>query len=187
MQYEIHVTVKTDDIPKFRIDCNEIGVKPILIETEKSGEFNNQVMTSSKYSDDDYHETIFKTINALGNKGYEILRVKVEILPLITKHSNFIYYESHLRLKLEKGFDRSLLLGICEINDFHLSKNLFKSCEGYDYQMMTYRNYDIGYEEFARVIDSMKELLIQHKIEFDKVEIEECIFDSNISVDKNWI
>jgi len=187
MQYEIHVTVKTNDIEKFRFDCNKIGVKPILIETEKLGEFNNQVMTSSKYSGDDFKATLGLIEYQLKDLDYDILRRKVEILPSERKHDDFIYYESHLRLKLPKDFDREFLVELCRQEKFHLSKNLFKSCEGYNYQMITYRDYEASYSQFNKVIDNMKSILEFFQIEFDKVEIEECIFDSNIFIDRNWI
>jgi len=187
MLYEVHVTVNTDDIELFRSDCNKIGVKPILIETERKGLFNNQVMTSSKHTGDDFKPTLDLITSQLRDFGYEVLRKKIEILPEENKHDDFIYYESHMRLKLPKGFNRGLLLEFCRIHDFHLSKNLFKSCEGFDYQMMTYRDNSIDYEEFVKRIEHMKTVLRLHRIEFDKVEIEECIFDSNIFIDKNWI
>ena len=33
MNYEIHITVNTNDVEKFKSDCHSIGVKPIVIET----------------------------------------------------------------------------------------------------------------------------------------------------------
>lgn len=187
MQFEVHITVESDNIQKFRADCQEMDVKPILIETEKQGVFNNQVMTSSKHLGDDYRPTLNILYKRIKEKGYNVLRMKIEINPEAEKHADFIYYESHMRLKLVKGFDRNLLFEFCKIHDFHLSKNLFKSCEGFDYQMMTYRDNSINYEEFVKRIEQMKTVLRLHRIEFDKVEIEECIFDSNIFIDKNWI
>lgn len=104
MHYEIHVTVNTDDVATFKTDCQEIGVKPILIETEKAGCYNKQVMTSSKHSGENCLETLSNITSLLYDKGYNVLREKVEIYPDEIKHPNFLYYESHLRLRLPKKF-----------------------------------------------------------------------------------
>lgn len=187
MEYEIHITVKNPNVLLFINDCQILGVKPIIIETEKEEVFNNQVMTSSKYKDDNYTETLNKLSKSLIDKGYHLLRQKVEIRPLSIKHKNHIYYESHLRLKLSKEFNRNVLIDLCKNHNFHLSKNLFKKTIDFNYQMITYRNYNISFDGFNQVIDKMKSELNNLNIAFDKVEIEECIVDSNISVDKHWI
>lgn len=187
MEYEIHITVGTSNLDSFINDCTQIGVKPIVIETEKNNNFNNQVMTSSKYKGDDCLKVLKQISRSLKDKGYQIIREKVEIRPLPIKNKSHIYYESHFRLKLNKGFDRSNLIVLCKDCNFHLSKNLFKRDIDFDYQMITYRNYNQSFEEFKQVILNMKEKLTELNINFDKVEIEECIYDSNIKVDSNWI
>lgn len=190
MEYEIHVTVKTPYVVSFINDCHTIGVKPIVIETEKEEVFDHQVMTSSKHKDDNddqYFLTLASIANQLKDKGYQIIREKVEIRPLPIKNNCHIYYESHFRLKLLKDFDRSTLKVLCKDCSFHLSKNLFKKAIDFDYQMITYRNYNQSFDQFNQVIFDMKERLTELNISFDKVEIEECIHDSNIKVDSNWI
>jgi len=188
MEFEIHLTVKTPrDIEEFKSTCMDLGVKPIIIETERKGEFGQQVMTSSKYSAPHYQDALNHIYFGLLQKKYLILRQKVEIFPQTDKHVAFKYYESHLRLKLPKGFDRTNLLKICDLNHFHLSKNLLKSDELFDYQMITYRNSKISYVNFCKMINEMTSCLENNRIEYDKVEIEECIFDNNITIDKSWL
>jgi len=201
MHYEIHITVKTTNIEKFKIDCKEIGVKPIVIEIQNEDLFEKQVMTSSKYIGDDYTIELGLLTSALVHKGYEIIRQKVEIKPEENKHKDFIYYESHFRLKFPKvvGFKFNILerlrnelngyalSDLCKELNFHLSKNILKSDEHYIYQMITYRNYNKSYDEFVSHLDVMKKRLSEvDEISIDKVEIEEAIFDSNINVDNNW-
>lgn len=54
MNFEIHITVSTQDRAKFRTDCMSIGIKPIVIDTGES----NQVMTSSKHVGDEWMTTV---------------------------------------------------------------------------------------------------------------------------------
>jgi hypothetical protein len=187
MEYEIHVTVSSSDIDLFVHDCKSISVKPIIIETEKDNVFNNQVMTSSKHSDDNCLETLDQISSSLKSKGYSIIRKKIEIRPLEVKNDHHIYYESHFRLKLDKQFDYTELRKVCKELNFHLSKNLFKKSLEFNYQMITYRDYNTTFFDFNNRINEMKGRLSDLNINFDKVEIEECIFDSNINVDSNWL
>lgn len=184
MIYELHITVNSKNIEQFKKDCSNINVKPIVIDTQK-GEV--QVMTSSQHNNNFYIETLNDIKNKLIGLRYDILRCKVEIKPENIKHHNFIYYESHLRLKLPKIFDSTLLKQKCKESKFHFSKNLFKSDIDYNYQMITYRDYKSSFFEFNNIINNMKTYLNINNIDFDKIEIEECILDTNTSVDKNWL
>lgn len=191
MNYELHLTIKTPrDIEKFKKDCTLLDVKPIIIETEEGEKYGQQVMTSSKYSSDsylDYLDTLHNLFLDLVLKGYVVIRQKVEISPKEEKHQNHKYYESHLRLKLPKDFNRRDLLGICLYSNFHLSKNLFKRSEDFDYQMITYRNSNTSYKDFIEHIREMRRWLDERDIEFDKIEVEECILDTNLKLDSSWI
>lgn len=185
MNYEIHITLKVSNIEEFKADCAIIGVKPIIIETQNGNEFQNQIMTSSKHSGSHYLFNLNRI--ASGFEDYEILRKKVEIQPEEQKNSEHIYYESHLRLKLPKQFDYSIIKEICKNHNLHLSKNLFKTSEDFNWQMITYRGYDKSYTEFTNSIKKIKSDLDLLAIPYDKIEIEECIFDSNELIDKEWL
>lgn len=100
------------------------------------------------------------------------------IQPFSTKDKNHIYYESHLRLKLPINFNITSIKDICHTYNFHLSKNLFKKDVYHIWQMITYRGYDISYTEFQSIISNMVEKLKDMNIECDKIEIEECVYDS---------
>jgi len=54
--------------------------------------------------------------------------------------------------------------------------------------MITRRVYGMSLNVFLAVdIESMKTCLDGLNIKYDKIEIEECIYDSNISIDKLWL
>jgi hypothetical protein len=190
MHYEIHVTVKTDNVKQFKDDCQEIGVKPIVIETQNKNEFAQQVMTSSKHTGDSYESKLNEIASRLSIKGYTIIRKKVEIMPEENKHKDFIYYESHFRLKLPKqpvDEINVLLKNFCGLFGWHYSKNLFKKSEEFNYQMITYRNSDINLYEFKLELNRMKDFLGDIGVECDKIEIEEAIYDSNELIDASWL
>lgn len=183
MLYEIHITVKTDNTSAFVAVCKKIGVKPIIIDTIKG---DNQIMTSSKHVGEDYISVLNRMKSNL-EKQFEILRCKVEIKPELQKNAKFIYYESHLRLKLVKNKNYTELFNYCKQTSFHVSKNLFKKDAIFDYQMITYRDYNSSFEDFNKSIQIMIDYLSKNSIIYDKVEIEECVYDSNISVDTVWL
>ena len=186
MNYEVHVTLDVPSLEDFIEDCKIIGVKPIVIETQNNNDFGLQVMTSSKHSGDSYEETLSDIVAYFSNK-YTILRKKVEIQPTNVINKTHIYYESHLRLKLNKDFDANGIKELCVLSNFHFSKNLFKKDNDYVYQMITYREYNTTLPQFVTVINNMSSNLKELDVNCDKVEIEECIFDSNINIDNNWL
>ena len=218
MNYEIHITLQVanangyfpETTEDFRKNCEKLGVKPILIETQNinladnhQNAYGQQFMTSSKYTGEDYKETLEFLSFELGKK-YEIIRQKIEIQPELTKNPEHIYYETHLRLKLRKnnGYSKYVediaagwrimsIKNLCKKYNFHFSKNLFKQDKDFAYQMITYRNNNISLDEFNLVINKMSAELVElnksYDVKCDKIEIEECIYDSNINVDSNWL
>jgi len=189
MNYEIHITlcsIQHSNIDEFVKDCKEIGVKPIVIETQNKNNFGIQVMTSSKHSGSHYLFTLNDLCSKLEPK-YTIQRKKVEIQPETEINKEHIYYETHLRLKLPIGFDYTLIYKLCDNFNFHLSKNLFKKDENYIWQMITYRDYSKNYNNFENIINNMSNQLEALNIFCDKIEIEECVYDSNVEVDKSWL
>jgi hypothetical protein len=188
MNYEIHITLQVSNIETFIEHCKEIGVKPIIIETQNNNVFEQQIMTSSKYSGSHYLLKLDELVSFFEDKKYTILRKKVEIQPEKKKNDEHIYYETHLRLKLPRNFNYEPLIKLCAETNFHLSKNLFKKDKNYIWQMITYRDYEsLSGGEFALKIYLMEKKLQTLDIFSDKVEIEECIYDSNEEVDKNWL
>lgn len=183
MTYEIHLTVECDDIEKFKKDCFSLNVKPIIIDTTDQ----KQIMTSSKYRNDIWEEELGRLSDRLEKLNYLILRKKVEIYPEKIPHKNFIYYESHFRLKLPKKYNTDQLKDLCESKNFHFSRNLLKSDTDFNYQMITFRSNSINLDEFIRVIKDMELILDSMEINYDKIEIEECIYDSNQIIDNMWI
>lgn len=187
MKYEIHITCEVNDIQEFKTYCESIGVKAIVIETENTDATQGyQVMTSSKHEGDDYLITVGGIAFKLANK-YKVLRKKVEIQPEEIKHPEHIYYESHLRLKLPLGFDFTPYNAFVKDCGFHLSKNIFKKDDTYYYQMITYRSKVLDYPSFLIVIRAMENSLNELNIVCDKVEIEECIYDTNEPIDYSWL
>ena len=186
MNYEIHITLEIPNLEIFKSDCEKIGVKPILIETQNyNKEQGIQIMTSSQHKGKDYKNTLKFLCNAFN--GYKILRKKVEILPVSKKNIDHIYYESHLRLVLPKDYNLEIIRNLCKSNNFHCSKNLFKTDKDNIYQMITYRGYETKLPSFQKKIWNMISKLQDLKINFDKVEFEECIYDDNIDVDNSWL
>ena len=197
MKIEIHITVISNDIDKFIRDCKDLNVKPIVIELQLQDKLSEyQVMTSSKFEGDTYHEELQSLTLKLQSLGYTIVRQKVEIYPdKNVPHVEHKYYESHLRLKFPKSYDIDEFqeaFKLMKFNDvWHLSKNTLKSDSEFFYQMVTYRAKSTPFSNdintFKLIIKCMESYLNIVKVEYDKVEIEECIYDSNMDLDSKWI
>jgi hypothetical protein len=188
MKYEIHITVRVENIQQFEIDCKSIGLKPILIDTQTQNDVY-QLMTSDKYEGDNYQDQLLKSVDNLVNLGYSVIRKKVEIMPDFTNHQihpEHLYYESHIRFRFPKNYNKSTFINYCGEIGWHPSKNLFKSDDIWDYQMATLRKSDIDLGLFTFLVSQFVNNPMFDGIEIKK-EIEECIYDTNVNVDDKWL
>ena len=96
LPFEIHITVdgcemrdpiffdrKKFDIDQFKVACNKIGVKPIVLDLEANSTIIKDHMTSSKHFGDNksaYLESqrIFEELEKF---GFDVVRTKIETVP----------------------------------------------------------------------------------------------------------
>lgn len=184
--FEIHATVSTDNVQKFKDDCKELGLKSLVIELQSNNGNYQQVMTSDKFNGTDHSTELDKIVKKLTTKGYEIERLKVEyhisycsLIPL--------YYECHIRLIVNKD-DLEILKEFTIENNWHLSKNPFKELgDGREYRIITYRTKDRVLDFRIKVASALHKLDYVFQIPFDKVEAEACILDTNEELDAKWL
>lgn len=205
LPYEIHVTVEAPkNLEWFKSTCEEIGVKPIIIDLEKNGDLiMSDVMTSSVHFGNNATALLEseRIVRALmhGNDilQYNVLRTKIETVPwhpaapsktngVKMKEGN--YFESHLRIVTTED-RRPQLENIATSWNAHLSRNFFKKISENEYIiMMTLRDYNTTSEEFKTTVDNLKYNLINlYNFEVDKIEIEFAIYDTNVTHDIDWI
>ena len=76
-----------------------------------------------------------------------------------------------------------LKLNLKKINNLYLSQNIFKS----DHQIITLREKNISLDDFKTKVNNMVKLLEAEDTILDKIELEECIHDTNEELDANWV
>ncbi len=80
--YEIHITVETDNIPKFKSDCLLNNIKPIVIDFQDKNNFENttHVMTSNRVKGSfiDMKKEHSRIVNVFQKLGYNMIRNKIE-------------------------------------------------------------------------------------------------------------
>ena len=227
LPFEIHVTVDVDleigegdvlnpwsgSISRFKEDCVEIGVKPIVIDLEiNDGSILKDVMTSSKHFGDNrsaYEESI-RIVSELKDMGYKVLRNKIESVPwhpaapVISTGKeipNGCYFESHIGVVITPDEKRSLnyLVNFLNSEDgdeiielsgtVKLSQNFFKkSKDGSRFvNMLTYRSNKCGSPKFKLEVEGLKNVLTKKGFDFEKVEVEYAVYDTNVTHDAKWI
>jgi len=208
LPFEIHVTVDLDSqknsiefselISKFKKVCDEIGVKPIIIDLENGGEsVMKDVMTSSHFYGDNKtsYDECMRISNSLESNGFKITRKKIETVPWhpaapVNDDDNMpynCYYESHIGCIITPD-QKDKLQEIAEKNGAHLSRNFFKKLDnGKFVNMITHRSYNDLYKRFESQVNYIKDLLNDSKIEYDKVINEFSVYDTNISHDNKWL
>lgn len=208
--FEIHITVELGDLNKFKKDCVNINVKPILLDLHlKNNGIMKDLMTSSIFHGENsgaYNEMV-RITNAFEELGYVILRKKIETVPwhpaAPRMDGNHVmpkdcYFESHVGIIVEEQIDNTKLSqlslqNICNSYGIHLSRNAFKKIENENksypsYMLMaTLRSYADVYEDFKEKLNNFV-LEIENKgFLHEKPIIEFSIYDSKISHDVSWI
>ena len=76
LPFEIHITVRTDDIERFRDKCSAIGVKPIVLDLKDDLQ---DVMTSSVIMTDNNgaYQEMCRISNALTRYGFNVVRIRL--------------------------------------------------------------------------------------------------------------
>jgi NTP pyrophosphatase (non-canonical NTP hydrolase) len=217
LPFEIHITVdmskignKIKFVEDFKKQCQYLGVKPIVIELQLENGTLEDVMTSSKHFGDNRsaYEESERIANELTKIGYRVVRKKIETVPWhsaapiidgILPIPNDCYFESHIGVVItpdEKqeldSFVEGLNTGIEDTGSggvAKLSQNFFKkSKDGSKFvNMITYRNNLCGYETFKDEVELIKESLTSSGFNYEKVEVEYAIYDTNITHDDVWL
>jgi NTP pyrophosphatase (non-canonical NTP hydrolase) len=211
LPYEIHITVGTEfvwdrwkrdkydfEVEDFRSCCEEIGVKPIVLDLENAGEsVMKDVMTSSHIYGDNkiaYEESI-RIAEHLETCGYVVTRSKVETVPWHPaapvntgdKMPENCYFEAHIGCIITPE-QKDKLQEIAERVGSHLSRNYFKKLpDGKFVNMITHRSYGDLYKHFDGQVEYLKGLLESNNIHFEKVITEFSIYDTNVSHDNKWL
>jgi len=212
LPFEIHVTVDLDEnLDGFKEDCSIVGVKPIVIDLEiNDGSILKDVMTSSKHFGDNRtaYEESERIVKELRDRGYKVVRNKIESVPwhpaapVISRGEaipNGCYFESHIGVTIYpeqkedlQTFIRSTLTNghLIELSGTaKLSQNFFKkSNDGSKFvNMLTYRSNMCGRPLFEAEVKGIQHLLKEEGFDFEKVEVEYAVYDTNVTHDAKWI
>lgn len=200
-------------IDNFREDCKSIDVKPIVLDLEMKEGSIKDVMTSSKHFGD--NRSAYEESNRIANKltsfGYKVVRNKIETVPWHPAAPTFntgepipngCYFESHIGVvitpdekELLQEFVEGLNNGCTEAGRIEiggtckLSQNFFKkSKDGSKFvNMLTYRDNMTCKEDFEHAVDAIKWSLTECEFDFEKVEVEYALYDTNVNHDSKWI
>ncbi len=199
-------------IEEFKGDCKEIGVKPIVIDLEiNDGSIIKDVMTSSKHFGDNRtaYEESERICSELRSKGYKVVRNKIESVPwhpaapVISTGKeipNGCYFESHIGVVIKPEEKRALNYLVEKLNEnneemfdlsgtIKLSQNFFKkSKDGSKFvNMLTYRSNMCGSPKFKLEVEGIKHILDERGFDYEKVEVEYAVYDTNVTHDSKWI
>ena len=206
---------KRFDLELFKDACVEIGVKPIVINLEINGESDMEdVMTSSKHFGDNRsaYEESERIADKLSDYGFKIVRKKIETVPWHPGAPTFCtgeeipngcYFESHIGVIITPERKEDLQEFVEGLNEnctaagrvelggtAKLSRNYFKKMlDGKFVNMITYRNNMTSNKKFQEEVKQIENSLKHwsNNFEYEKVEVEFAIYDTNVTHDLDWI
>lgn len=196
--YEIHITVKGGDIDvkKFKRDCADIDVKPLVVQL-RGGQIPNDVMTSStvKCTPARLKALCVTQVVQLMERGWEPTRCKIECSPwhnaIADIRPNQIkpwqYFESHIPVNVSSHDDIGCLRALCRLLDMHLSANAFKVTDRSRTIMVTYRSADYDALEFRKQVMDRVGMITEALYDAQPPVVEFALFDSNRDHDNTWL
>lgn len=202
MHYESHLTIDAErvDLSKFKQDCEEMGVKPLLIALQEHTKLAHVMTSSTREFDDDKKafDWAKEQEEFLNANGFKVLRVKIETQPehpLAPKTRKDempegSYFEAHIQMTLVRPEFMDILEEFIRRNKVHLSRNAFKQqADGKMVYMLTYRSTDC-YGKFYSTKSKFIRDFLEH---FEDVavlrpaNVEFILFDSKQSHDDCWL
>lgn len=172
MYIETHITVDNNQKDFFLDICEKNGIKTTEIGFSSELCKENHLMTSIKnklnnIDINNYLEPLyflFKDIN--------ILRSKIEV----DKAEKFKYIETHLSINKEKlEIYNNLNLSKNWVISFNINRSNVFSITRRIYNKNKIKDIENDFEELKSIINEKK------------LELEYCIYDSNVSLDYGWI
>lgn len=190
--YEIHITIEQCEIDHFKRYCHDAGMKPLLIDLQKSGQsIGKQLMCSYRTSTDEYRHVVAAALHAVkffAEKDLNVQRVKIETSAVNTQLALFgsAYYECHVPVRIRTASDLENIQAFL-FSEWHVSRNAFKKFDDYAVYFLTYRSV-----QKANMIKSLHELKthlanLLVEVHEDKIETECVLLDTNESLDYEWL
>ncbi len=202
--FEAHITVgelQGDQLAYFKLVCQDLGVKPILIQLSR-GKHVMQPMTSSNHAGT--LEQVVTRLKEIAEEfrhpknSWNVTRIKVEAAPWNTdipqnnneasKHPETNYFEYHLKLLLGGEEERITAKYACELHGAHLSSNAFKKrSDGKIENFATMRSYGTGKAEAELLFEAFRQDMEKSQIEVGKSVLEYTVYDTNLGLDDAWL
>jgi len=190
--YEIHITVEQCEINHFKRYCHDAGLKPLLIDLQKSGQsIGTQLMASQRWMSTEYRHVVANTLAAvkfLVEKNLNVQRIKIETSldnTLLLLHGA-AYFECHVPVEIKSPADLENIQSFL-FSNWHVSQNAFKKLDNCEVYFLTYRDsiqssLETAVSELTRHLANLQVCVHNAKIE------RECVLlDTNESLDLDWI
>ncbi|MBD2900607.1 hypothetical protein amrb99_96120 [Actinomadura sp. RB99] len=195
--FETHVTVRPAAAGAVAGWAVARGLKFVHIVLERGRVASQPMLTlRTRGTLDDALADAARTAADLRADGFEVARVKVEAAPwnagVPADDADALgpayYFEHHLKLLLEPGFDAGALAGAARPHAAHLSRNARRvRADGREERFVTQRCRCVGSRTAARRLDALAGALRARGHEIVSVEREFVVHDGDASLDDGWI
>lgn len=193
--YETHVTVECPDpaaLTRLERWGDGSGLKVTRIVLAR-GRVPSQPMLTLRdaWSYEDAHASARAVLARLRADGFAPVRVKIECAPWAPEvperaEGSDRYFEHHVKLLLDSGFDRDALTATAVAHGAHLSWNARRAATGDRHErFVTQRCFGVGAASAGHALDALLAALTGYEVL--SVEREFVLYDSDLSVDDGWI
>jgi len=190
--HEIHITVRPEDNQMFPDVCRRLGIKPILVHTDRrDGLVHDEAMTSHKFRGtyDEARGEAERIMYRMILARISPVRAKIETSPSDIARADHPggYWEAHLELSVPVKAVDEFRKYIYTIPSQYLSRNPNKQTPTHVGFMLTQRGYGIDRAEFLTSVHEKALWLSAQGLDIGRRMIEYCWYDSNPGHDAVWM
>ncbi|MCQ4082485.1 hypothetical protein NGB36_18225 [Streptomyces sp. RB6PN25] len=200
-EYETHVTVRCegDEVARLQRWAETAGLKLTRIVLARGRMISQPMLTLRAEGGLAAQHAAAEVLMArLRVAGFEPVRVKIETTPWspqapqddasVRGQAPDRYFEHHVKLLLDAGFDRQALTAVAVAHGAHLSWNARRiRLEGRQERFVTQRCHGVGARTAGRHLELLLTDLRSSGWEIPAVEREFVLYDNAPDVDAGWI
>jgi hypothetical protein len=184
MQFEIHITVDSEDFNKWKDVCEKLGLNPLWIQNSK-GKHSRQMLCAVDYSGSflGVNNQVRELSADIRSAGFKVIRQKIECG--FRKWPSSLYNECHIKIILPES-ENEAVLSFCDVEGISPSWSLIHGIPGERKWYLTVRDFNldsgVALGKFQKAIKAFQERFGRVR----GVEVETAIFDTNKDLDRGW-
>lgn len=184
MNFEVHITVDSEDIDRWKALCEKLALKPLWVQNSR-GAHSRQMHCSADFSGSflGVKNFVKEWSKDIRDAGFKVVRQKIECG--FRKWPSSLYNECHIKIALPVE-ENEAVLAFCNEHRISPGWSLLHDVPGERNWYLTVRDYGLDAGKAQREFRLIIKAVIERFGKIRGAEIETAILDTNKGHDRGW-